>query len=70
MFLHLQTKYRQVRDEHVIRDLLKNLKIRLKSRTSLEYFELSDIVSRIHGIALLSERQCTVWQKICDVEVS
>ncbi|KAK6106256.1 E3 ubiquitin-protein ligase UBR4 family protein [Brugia pahangi] len=58
-------KYRQVRDEHIIHDLLANLKKRLKSRSSLEYFELSDIVSRINGIAVVSERRCVVWQRIC-----
>ncbi|EJW88782.1 hypothetical protein WUBG_00304 [Wuchereria bancrofti] len=58
-------KYRQVRDEHIIRDLLANLKKRLKSRSSLEYFELSDIVGRINGIAVVSERRCVVWQRIC-----
>uniref|UniRef100_A0A915PMF8 UBR-type domain-containing protein n=1 Tax=Setaria digitata TaxID=48799 RepID=A0A915PMF8_9BILA len=58
-------KYRQVRDEHIIRDLLANLKKRLKGRSSLEYFELSDIVGRINGIAVISERRCVVWQRIC-----
>ncbi|EFO26755.2 hypothetical protein LOAG_01731 [Loa loa] len=58
-------KYRQVRDEHIIHDLLANLKKRLKGRSSLEYFELSDIVCRINGIAVISERRCIVWQRIC-----
>ncbi|MCP9258029.1 hypothetical protein DINM_001193 [Dirofilaria immitis] len=58
-------KYRQVRDEHIIHDLLANLKKRLKGRSSLEYFELSDIVGRLNGVAVVSERRCIVWQKIC-----
>uniref|UniRef100_A0A158Q763 UBR-type domain-containing protein n=1 Tax=Elaeophora elaphi TaxID=1147741 RepID=A0A158Q763_9BILA len=58
-------KYRQVRDEHIIYDLLANLKKRLKGRSTLEYFELSDIVGRIGGIAVVSERRCIVWQRIC-----
>ncbi|CAG9534491.1 unnamed protein product [Cercopithifilaria johnstoni] len=58
-------KYRQVRDEHIIYDLLANLKKRLKGRSTLEYFELSDIVGRIGGIAVISERRCIVWQRIC-----
>ncbi|KAL3998511.1 E3 ubiquitin-protein ligase UBR4 family protein [Acanthocheilonema viteae] len=58
-------KYRQVRDEHIIYDLLANLKKRLKGRSALEYFELSDIVGRIGGIAVVSERRCIVWQRIC-----
>lgn len=65
-----QLKYRQVRDEHIIHDLLANLKKRLKGRSSLEYFELSDIVCRIGGIAVISERRCIVWQRICLKEVS
>lgn len=65
-----QVKYRQVRDEHIIHDLLVNLKKRLKGRSSLEYFELSDIVGRINGIAVVSERRCVVWQRICLKEVS
>lgn len=69
IWYNVQAKYRQVRDEHVIHDLLMNLKKRLKDRSSLEYFELSDIVGRINGISLVSERRSVVWQKICLNEV-
>ncbi|VDM95152.1 unnamed protein product [Thelazia callipaeda] len=58
-------KYRQVRDEHIINDLLANLRIRLIDRSSIEYFELCDIVCRINGIAVIAGKHCIVWQKIC-----
>ncbi|VDK58079.1 unnamed protein product [Gongylonema pulchrum] len=63
-------KYRQIRDEHLIRDLLANLKRRLDERANLEYFELCDIVTRINGISAVSEKRCVVWQRVCLNEVS
>ncbi|VDM24065.1 unnamed protein product [Toxocara canis] len=58
-------KYREVRDEHSILDILRYLKMQFEDCATFEYTKLSEIVKRVDVMWMLAEQRTNVWQKIC-----